>query len=254
MLRGEHVAQMTIGRRRCDDARRHETVMSATHDHRMITRIGCLGLVLATTLAACAASPAASTTPATQRPLPASPASPATGSSSASRAPQTAGEPSPEASTTATPEADGLLATVLTDVRSGEVFTLGELARSDGPVLLEPMAVWCSSCLEQQRQIGAAHASGQFISVSLDVDLSESPDQLAGYADDERFDWPFAMAEPALYRLLQDRFGTAATHPPSTPLIVVERDGSVRPLAFGAGIRSSSEILAEVTSCSSATC
>ena len=152
-----------------------------------------------------------------------------------------ADEPSPSASVLA----DALLTTALTDVRSGETFTLGELA-ADGPILLEPMAVWCTNCRAQQHEVKRAHDSSDFQSVSLDVDLSETPDALAEYADREGFDWRFAMADASLYRLLQERFGTAATNPPSTPLIVIEADGRVRPLEFGRGTRSAEQLLAEI--------
>jgi hypothetical protein len=142
---------------------------------------------------------------------------------------------------------DPLLAVVLTDVRSGETFTLAELAAEEGAVLVEPMAVWCSNCRAQQHEVKAAHEGGApFTSVSLDVDLSEAPEDLAAYADREGFDWRFAMADAALYRLLQERFGIGATNPPLTPLIVVEADGTVRPLEFGVGTRGADQLIAEV--------
>jgi hypothetical protein len=170
-------------------------------------------------------------------------------------APATAESPTggPVASATAaasmpTPstEPDPLLDRALTDVRTGETFTLAKLAAADGPVLLEPMAIWCTNCRAQQHEVVAAHEIGTFTSVSLDVDLSEAPADLADYAEREGFDWRFAMADADLYRLLQERFGLAATNPPSTPLIVVERDGSIRPLAFGQGTRSAEVLLAEL--------
>lgn len=157
---------------------------------------------------------------------------------------------SPTDSTAASSEpsqpADSLLTVELTDVRSGETFTLGELAAASGPVLLEPMAVWCSNCRAQQREVVGAHEAGTFSSVSLDVDLSESPEDLAAYADREGFAWYFAMADAELYRALQDRFGVAATNPPSTPLIIIGSDGAVRPLEFGRGTRGAEELLAEL--------
>lgn len=160
-----------------------------------------------------------------------------------SSAPATTGAemPTPSASVSADP----LLAVTLTDVRSGEEFTLGQLAAS-GPVLLEPMAVWCSNCLTQQQEVKRAHELADFASVSLDVDLSETPADLAAYADREGFDWRFAMADASLYRLLQERFGVAATNPPSTPLVVIERDGTVRPLEFGRGPRGADLVIAEI--------
>ena len=114
--------------------------------------------------------------------------------SSTPSAVQNIGTPTAQASEVA-PSGDALLAVELTDVRSGETFTLGELAVTDGPVLLEPMAVWCSSCRSQQHEIIGAHDLAEFTSVSLDVDLSEAPDDLASYADREGFDWAFAMAD-----------------------------------------------------------
>ncbi len=141
---------------------------------------------------------------------------------------------------------DALLAVELTDVRSGETFTLGDLAEASGPVLLETMAVWCSNCRAQQQEVVSAHEAGDFASVSLDVDLSESPEDLAEYADREGFDWHFAIADAELYRALQDRFGVASTNPPSTPLIIIGADGTVTPLEFGRGTRGAEELLAEL--------
>ena len=167
---------------------------------------------------------------------------PATGSAAQSVAASPPGS-TPTASHEPT---DALLAIVLTDVRSGETFTLGELAEASGPVLLEPMAVWCSSCRAQQHEVVRAHEAGDFASVSLDVDLSELPADLAAYADREGFDWQFAMADVELYRMLQDRFGVAVTNPPSTPLIIIGTDGTVRPLEFGRGVRAADELITEL--------
>lgn len=183
---------------------------------------------------------------------------PVTTAASATQEPSSSAVPSADPSATMSTEAptaepsqvgapaDALLAVSLTDVRSGETFTLAELAAEGEPVLLEPMAVWCSSCRAQQRELITAHDRADFRSVSLDVDLSESPQDLAAYADREGFDWAFAMADADLYRLLQDRFGVAATNPPSTPLIVIEPDLTVRALEFGTGVRSAEQVIAEL--------
>lgn len=167
----------------------------------------------------------------------------------------TPGQPSPSAPSSqpgsagpsggSTTAADRLLATRLVDVASGQSFTLGQLA-ADRPVLLEMMATWCPNCRQQQRAIVDAHALGDFRSVSIDVDLSETAADLAAYADREGFDWRFAVADAPLYQELQQRFGVAVTNPPSTPLLVIGSDGSVRPLEFGRGVRSAQELLAEL--------
>jgi thiol-disulfide isomerase/thioredoxin len=198
-------------------------------------------LVAALMLAACATDPTVTDPGSTRPPMTDTPSSDPTLSPTAS-ATRTA---SPTRTAGEAPS-DPLLAVELTDVRSGETFTLADLADDEGPVLLQPMAIWCSNCRAQQREVVRAHGMGDFSSVSLDVDLSEQAEDLAVYAEREGFDWRFAMADAALYRLLQERFGVAATNPPSTPLIVIEPDGTVRPLAFGAGTRSAEELLDEL--------
>jgi hypothetical protein len=205
-------------------------------------------ITLALVLAACSAAPAPTPSDAASQPAPTTDAPTATPIPSASATTEAMSDrpsASPSATTAELPD-DELLTVALTDVRSGESFTLGELAVAEGPVLLEPMAIWCTSCRSQQNEVRTAHESGSFTSVSLDVDLSEVPEDLARYATDQGWDWRFAMADAALYRLLQDRFGVAATNPPSTPLIVIERDGTVRPLDFGVGVRSAEQLLAEI--------
>lgn len=204
-------------------------------------------LVAALLLAACATEPA-STPTATDG----TPSSDATATSMATATATASADPSTEApSGSASPSAsegpsDPLLAVELTDVRTGEAFTLAELAADGGPVLLQPMAIWCTSCRAQQHEVKRAHELGTFTSVSLDVELSELPEDLARYATDQGWDWRFAVADAALYRLLQERFGPPVTHPPSTPLIVIEADGTVRRLDFGVGVRSAEQLVAEL--------
>jgi len=135
-----------------------------------------------------------------------------------------------------------LLSYQLTDVRSGETFTLGELA-ADEPVLVETMAIWCVTCLRQQRAVVSAHALADFHSVGINVDPNENAEDLAEYADREGFDWRFVMADAELVQLLTDRYGFGVTNPPSTPTFIVS-DGSIRALEFGR-VRSAEELVAE---------
>ncbi|MEO8511440.1 MAG: hypothetical protein ABI534_09370 [Chloroflexota bacterium] len=141
------------------------------------------------------------------------------------------------------PDAGLLLSYELTDVRSGETFTLGELAL-DGPVLVETMAIWCTTCLRQQRDVVRAHALADFHSVGINVDPNENADDLAEYADREGFDWRFVTADAELVQLLTDRYGFGVTNPPSTPTFIVS-DGSIRALEFGR-LRSAEELVSEL--------
>ena len=139
---------------------------------------------------------------------------------------------------------DPLHAVMLTDVRTGSSFSLGELA-AQRPVLLETMAVWCTTCLSQQRAVREAHALADFESVSLDIDPNERADQLAEYAEREGFDWRFAVADASIATQLRDRFGQAVLNPPSTPIILLMPSGSVRALEFNR-VRSAQELAAEI--------
>jgi thiol-disulfide isomerase/thioredoxin len=133
----------------------------------------------------------------------------------------------------------------LVDVRSGDAFTLGQLA-SDRPVLVEAMAIWCTTCLAQQREVVQAHGLADFHSVGLDVDPNERADDLAEYAEREGFEWRFAKANADLVKLLTNAYGFAVTNPPSTPTFVVSTDGRIRALEFGR-VRSAEELIAELS-------
>lgn len=136
-----------------------------------------------------------------------------------------------------------LLDRELVDVRTGEPFTLRELAEEQ-PVLLETMAVWCVTCLRQQREVVLAHEEADFHSVGIGIDPNEKAEDLARYAERQGFDWRFVKADAELVALLRDAFGVAATNPPSTPTFVVTADG-IRPLSFGQ-VRSARGLLAEL--------
>lgn len=137
-----------------------------------------------------------------------------------------------------------LLDRELVDVRSAERFTLRELA-ADRPVLLETMAVWCTTCLRQQSEVLRAHDLTDFHSVGIDIDPNESPEDLARYADRLGFDWHFVKADAELVGLLQDAFGVASTNPPSTPTFIVTSDG-IRALPFGQ-VRNARDLVVELS-------
>ncbi len=161
--------------------------------------------------------------------------------SAGTRAPASRPPPTPSADAV---EADPLLAFQLVDVRSGETFTLGQLA-AEKPVVVEAMAIWCTTCRAQQHEVVEAHQLADFHTVGIDVDPNERAEDLAQYAEREGFDWRFAMATADLVQLLTDRYGFAVTNPPSTPTFVVSA-GGVRALEFGR-VRSAEELVAELT-------
>jgi thiol-disulfide isomerase/thioredoxin len=172
--------------------------------------------------------------------------SPPASASAAPATPDVTTEPasSPPPEVSAEPAADPLLAYELVDVRSGETFTLAELA-AEKPVVVETMAIWCSTCRAQQREVVEAHGMADFHSVGIDVDPNERAEDLADYAVREGFDWRFAMADASVVQLLTERYGFGVTNPPSTPTFIVTADGGIRALEFG-HVRSADELVAEL--------
>ena len=80
-------------------------------------------------------------------------------------------------------EAPAWFASSLKDVRSGNSFTINDFKGK--VVLVETMAVWCTTCYQQQTQIKALHESlgmrDDFVSVSLDIDPNEDESTLTKY-------------------------------------------------------------------------
>jgi len=122
----------------------------------------------------------------------------------------------------------------LTDVASGEPFTLASL--KGNVVAIEPFAVWCTNCHVQQDNVRAAYADleaagVQFISVG--VEPNESPDRINDYRERREYEWTFAQSPIELSRAMADLFGPQILAVPSTPLIILDEEGEVVFQDFG---------------------
>ena len=69
--------------------------------------------------------------------------------------------------------------------------------------------------------------------LSLDIELSETPEALKDYSRQQGFDFRFAVASRDIAIALAAEFGDLVLSPPSTPIIVVGPDGSVELTGFG---------------------
>ena len=132
------------------------------------------------------------------------------------------------------PAGEAILSLPITDARTGEVFTLADFRGQ--PVYVENFATWCTNCRQQLQHVQAAAANAPddvaFISLSVETDLSA--DDIASYAADEGFDdIRFAVMSPELLAAMNERMGTSALNPPSTPHFVIAADGSIGELVTG---------------------
>lgn len=133
----------------------------------------------------------------------------------------------------------------LTNARTGEPFTLTDFPGKT--VFVEAMATWCPNCREQLGNVKSAAAkanpeSAVFIAISVETDLP--PATLAQYADDNGFDWTFAVATPEMVQALAATFGQTIANPPATPHFLILPDGSHSDLVTG--YESGDQILANM--------
>lgn len=142
---------------------------------------------------------------------------------------------------------DAWRSTSLTDVRTDETFTVGDL---EPPVLLETFAVWCSTCLAQQRAIRTLRERDVAVTpVTLNVDPNEDAGRVRSHLEDHGFDWRYAVSPPAMTDSLVAQFGSSMTVPPRAPVVVVCEDGATR---LGDGVKSADRLAAAVDECGSA--
>jgi hypothetical protein len=131
----------------------------------------------------------------------------------------------------------------LTDVNTGESFTIDDL--KGRVILVETMAVWCSNCLRQQKQVKALHESlgerDDFVSLGIDIDQHEDADKLQSFTASNGFDWLYVIAPAEVSREISSLYGAQFLSPPSTPMLIIDRKGVAHPLPFG--IKSTEDLL-----------
>ena len=122
----------------------------------------------------------------------------------------------------------------LVDVSTGETFRIADHAGT--VIILETMAIWCSNCRAQQRDVKTALQqlpAGSVTYVVLDVDPNENGESLADYREQQGFEGRYAIAGTTVARALAAEFGDQVLNPPSTPIVFIGTDGRVTLTEFG---------------------
>jgi len=134
----------------------------------------------------------------------------------------------------------------LTDVNTGDVFTIEE--NLGKVILVETLATWCSNCYKQQTEVAKFHdllgERDDFISLGIDIDPNEDIVLLTGYVRKNGFDWLYAVASGEIVDEISLLYGPQFLNPPSTPMLIIDRKGNAHPLDFG--IKSAEELLNNV--------
>ena len=136
--------------------------------------------------------------------------------------------------------------TPLTDVNTGAVFTVEE--NLGKVILVETLATWCSNCLRQQGEVASFHdllgERSDFLSLGIDIDVNEDIPLLTGYVKKYGFDWLYVVAKNEMIDEISALYGAQFLNPPSTPMLIIDRNGNAHPLNFG--IKNAQELLDSV--------
>ncbi len=132
----------------------------------------------------------------------------------------------------------------LTDVRTGQKFRISDFKGK--PVLLESFAVWCPTCLAQQREIAKLFLSegDAVVHISLDTDPNEDAARVREHLEANGLNWWFAIAPIELTRALIDYFVFQVVNAPGAPVVLICADQSTRFL--DRGVKSADKLLSEI--------
>ena len=121
----------------------------------------------------------------------------------------------------------------LTDVRTGEIFTINSL--SDRPVLIQSFIITCPICMKQQEEITRLAESGNvsFVMIGLDIDPNSNAELLKQYTEQKGYVGRYAHSPPLMTQSLVDQFGMPILTPSQAPLILICPDGTATLLPSG---------------------
>jgi thiol-disulfide isomerase/thioredoxin len=123
-----------------------------------------------------------------------------------------------------------------------------DLRNAGKPVLIESFAIWCPTCLKQQKEVNAAHEAlgDSFISIALDTDPNEDVGAVRAYAEKNGLDLTYAVSPRELTKALIDEFGVTAVQAPLAPMILVCGDKAT---FLRTGVKKSDELQSLIAEC-----
>lgn len=98
----------------------------------------------------------------------------------------------------------------MTDVLTGEQFSIDQLSKLGKPVMIHSFAVWCPACSMQLRETERLLSADPdaFTIVGIDLDPNENQDMVKRHVEKNKFAGRFATAPKELTRGLVGTFGT----------------------------------------------
>ncbi len=125
------------------------------------------------------------------------------------------------------------MTTPLTDVRTGETFSVSD--HKGKIVLVEMLATWCSTCKRQQQEIVKMKETtvDDVVTVGIGVDTNETAELLKNYIEANGFNWQYAIADVSFVREIANLYTENYVNPPAAPILLIDKDGIPRTLPFG---------------------
>lgn len=205
----------------------------------MIRKYGFIWMILATLLITACAPAATPTAVTATKPTEVVMEKKATETKPAAAQPtaQPTAQPASTATAVSQPAAQlpGWFSIELTEARTGKMFKFQDFKGK--VVLVENFAVWCSLCLKQQQEVKALLATlgarEDFAAVNLGVDPNEDAKIVKAFIEKNGFGWTYAVAPTSLSREISNLYGAQFLNPPSTPMLIIDKQGGVHPLPFG---------------------
>lgn len=132
----------------------------------------------------------------------------------------------------------------LKDVRTGEVFKVSDFEGKT--ILIESFAVWCPTCLKQQKEVKILTETEDenVIHIALDTDPNEDEQVVLDHVESNDFNWYYAVSPVEYTQALIDDFGVTVVNAPSAPMILVCEDQSTRFLRTG--VKSADDLQNEI--------
>jgi thiol-disulfide isomerase/thioredoxin len=84
--------------------------------------------------------------------------------------------------------------------QDAEIKSTSEIDISEGVVLLDFMATWCTYCRQEMDELQMVHEQygDEIRIISIDVDPRESTELIAGYKEEINAEWEFAVDDAGL--------------------------------------------------------
>ena len=123
----------------------------------------------------------------------------------------------------------------LEDVNADMVFQVSDFQGK--VVLVETMAVWCSTCFRQQQEVIQLHEMlgerDDFVSLGINIDPNEDEVKLRSYIQENNFFWKYVVASDELINEIGELYGAQYLNPPSAPMLIIDKQGEEHLLPFG---------------------